>query len=327
MLDSRSYTSQEVFDRELERIFERSWIAVGSAAQVQSPGDYFTAFVGNEPLLIVRTDDGVSAHINVCRHRGTLLCKGAGHIDGRIVCPNHGWTYDLNGALVVAPETEVPAGIRLVSIRAELWGPSVFVSFDPHGPPIETELGDLPANLARLDFAGLTHGHRSAYDVPANWKVLAENLTEAYHIPYVHPSLAGDLPPDGFVYDTPHGRWSVWEFRHPEGGERDERGLFYYRLFPNFHIIAAAHHVIVLSVLPRAVAETRLLVDILLEPGTDPGDLYAEFDAAVREDIEIVERMQTGLMSRHAAPGSLHRLETIVSELERQVSEALGEPA
>ncbi len=321
-----SYTSDPVFTAEMRRIFETSWIAVGATDRLAAPGDYFAVTVGNEPLLIVRGDDGaVHAHINVCRHRGTLLCKGDGSLDGRIVCPNHGWSYSLAGELTDAPLAAPPPDTRLFGIQAGEWGPSVFVNFDPGADPLSSAVGDLPANLARLDFSGFEHGCHLRYDVPANWKILAENLTEAYHIPFVHPSLAGDLPIDGFVYDEPVGPWSVWEFRHPEGGSADERGLFYYRLFPNFHIIAAAHHVISLAVVPRTVRKSELLVDILVEPGADPGDLYDEFDSAVREDIEIVERMQLGQMSRYVTTGSLHRLETMAGELQRRVADTLGE--
>src|SRR5271156_3490082 len=93
------YCSEDIYRLEQERIFHRSWLCAGRAAEIPKVGDYLTFSIAEQPLLLVRgVDQEIRAFSNVCLHRMMILAEGRGSIRS-IVCPYHAWTYDLNGRL------------------------------------------------------------------------------------------------------------------------------------------------------------------------------------------------------------------------------------
>ena len=102
-LPSRFYTSHEIFQEELERIFYSRWIYVACEADIPNPGDYATLKIGTRSFFLMRTESGeVRAFYNVCRHRGHELVAGEKGNCRRLICPYHNWTYNLEGKLIVA---------------------------------------------------------------------------------------------------------------------------------------------------------------------------------------------------------------------------------
>ncbi|WP_370207817.1 aromatic ring-hydroxylating oxygenase subunit alpha, partial [Pararhodobacter marinus] len=102
-LEQAFYTDADLYDLDLERIFYRDWLYAMPACSLPKPGSYVTHRVGAYSLIVVRGQDSVIRTFhNTCRHRGSILCKGAsGHVP-KLVCPYHQWTYDLTGKLVFA---------------------------------------------------------------------------------------------------------------------------------------------------------------------------------------------------------------------------------
>jgi phenylpropionate dioxygenase-like ring-hydroxylating dioxygenase large terminal subunit len=97
------YSSPEWFEAEMRGIFLREWNCIGRVEQVKNPGDYFTVDIGGELVSVIRNEKNeLRAVLPVCRHRAATLLKGAGSCRA-IVCPYHGWTYDLSGRLVARP--------------------------------------------------------------------------------------------------------------------------------------------------------------------------------------------------------------------------------
>src|SRR6204780_1793753 len=147
-LPSHLYADAATWAAEKEKIFARTWQVVGHASQVENPGDYFTAELIGEPLLIVRGSDGrLRGFYNVCRHRAGPPAEGCG---SRKVfrCGYHGWTYGLDGALISATELEGVEGFRpedfaLAPVRAEEWFGFIFVNLDNGAPPLGESLGEL----------------------------------------------------------------------------------------------------------------------------------------------------------------------------------------
>src|SRR5215210_1998894 len=126
------YTDPEVLRREQERIFRSAWQYVGHEGMVAEHGDQFPAEAGDVPVLVVRDGDETRAFLNVCRHRGSQLVDVRGS-SATIQCPYHAWTYGLDGSLLAAPRAERepqfdPAGLSLVELRLERWGPLLFVN-------------------------------------------------------------------------------------------------------------------------------------------------------------------------------------------------------
>jgi glycine betaine catabolism A len=226
-LPRASYVEEAEFAREREALLFGAWFCVGRAESVPQPGQYLTAAVAGESLIVCRTRDGVlTAYYNLCRHRGSRLvapevCQPAagtgptGSFAGAIRCPYHGWTYALDGTLRAAPFLADlrPHRSRLSLHRVELaeWGGFVFVRLGPPpaesgaggapgpaaaaGPTLAKWLGQIPARMAAYPMAELRTGHRMLYDVAANWKVILENYNECYHCGPVHPELC-ELVPD-----------------------------------------------------------------------------------------------------------------------------------
>ena len=98
------YTSPEIFAQEKEKLFARQWLCVGRSSTFLKPGDFQLRAVADESLIMVRDRGGeLHAFFNVCRHRGTRLCRAAsGHLSETIQCPYHPWTYTLEGRLIGA---------------------------------------------------------------------------------------------------------------------------------------------------------------------------------------------------------------------------------
>jgi Rieske 2Fe-2S family protein len=223
-LERASYLSSDVFAEEKERIFCRQWSCVGREEEVPQPGDYLLLEVAGECILLVRTREGeLTAHYNVCRHRGSQLVLGvdpkprreqelvvSGRFTAGIKCPYHAWTYNLDGSLRTAPFLDEGTGFRkdqlsLHPVGVETWGGFVFVNLggsaarrlegSPDGPEaLATQLGAAPERLKRYPLAELRIGRRITYQVAANWKVILENYNECYHCVPVHPELCRVVP-------------------------------------------------------------------------------------------------------------------------------------
>ena len=177
------------------------------------PGRTSPPSVDDEPLLIARGRDGeLRAFYNVCRHRGTAVVEEPCGKAVRFQCPYHAWIYDLEGNLVRAKHTDDLDDFSferfgLVSVRMETWQGFVFVSLSPEAPPLVEWLGDLPPHLARFDFSGLRVAHTRDLRGRRNWKFIAENYSECYHCPGIHPQLNKLTPYDLGGDFAPTGPW------------------------------------------------------------------------------------------------------------------------
>ena len=185
------YQDEALYAFELERIWQGGWLFAGFTFEVKNPGDYLTFSVGGTSVLVMRDDAGdVRAFHNVCRHRGTLLCRAdAGHVRA-IVCPYHSWTYSRQGELVnchgmhegldksklgLRPlATEVVAGLIYVCLSAD---PPAFAPLRDEFAPAARPQGFEHAKIARM----------VEYDVEANWKLVWENNRECFHCQRCHP--------------------------------------------------------------------------------------------------------------------------------------------
>src|SRR4249920_1215726 len=109
------YCDAEVFQLEMERLWARAWIYVGHASQVPNPGDYFTADIGAQPVIMVRhTDGAIRVLMNRCAHKGTKVVGDlAGNAGKTFRCPYHAWTYRTDGSLINIPLREGYDGTQL----------------------------------------------------------------------------------------------------------------------------------------------------------------------------------------------------------------------
>lgn len=204
-LPGRVYQDPELWEEEKRRLFRPGWMAIGTAAQIPNPGDYFSVRVLDEPLMVVRDNDGtVRCYYNVCMHRAMCLVQGAGHAKS-FKCPYHAWTYDTDGQLIGAPEMDKTTGfdkknIKLTEVRVEVWLGFVFINFDGQAAPLAPTLREIeeeakPWNVADLD---VVYEHR--YRGDWNWKTMWENGIENYHTIAIHRNSAYDFIPSELTY-------------------------------------------------------------------------------------------------------------------------------
>ncbi len=195
-LEAPFYTSQEMYDLDLDVIFGRHWLFCATEAEIPEAGDYVTVDVGPNSVIIVRDDDeNVGAFRNVCRHRGSRLLDQACGSVGNIVCPYHQWTYRVDGTLAFA-ESQPPTfdrerfGLKPVHVRTV--GGLVFLCLADAPPSDFDEFSEFVEPYLRpYDLAHAKVAHRSDIVELGNWKLAMENNRECHHCDISHPELLG----------------------------------------------------------------------------------------------------------------------------------------
>jgi len=212
-LPSSWYTDPAILALERERIFKKSWQYVGRAEQLSQVGDYITGSAGEIPVVVVRNADGIEGFVNVCRHRRHEVMSGCGNAK-ILQCPYHAWTYDLSGCLKAAPRSDreedfCAEDFPLLSVKAALWGPLVFVNADTNAEPLSIYLGELPDIVARsgIDIQSLQFRRREEWRSDSNWKVMIENYLECYHCPVQHPGFSAVINVDPDTYTLRAYEW------------------------------------------------------------------------------------------------------------------------
>ena len=193
-LDAEFYSSTEIYERDLERIFMQCWLYAGHVSLIPQPGDYFLFEIGNESVIIVRSAQGdVNALVNVCRHRGSRVClKPCGNAK-TFVCGYHGWTYGLGGELRskrAMPDDFDRSAFGLKRIHVEVLCGLIFVSFDPNPSDFQAATGQLGGRLKPYGLDRTKVAERRRYQVHANWKLAVENFMECYHCAPAHREYA-----------------------------------------------------------------------------------------------------------------------------------------
>lgn len=188
------YTSEEWFEFEKRAVWDREWVCLGHHGSVPKPGDYFSINVNDDPLLVVRgKDNEVRVMSAVCQHRGYVLGEETGNA-GAFSCPFHGWSYDLKGQLLGAPEMEAHVSLKelrkthcLPTLRTEIWNGFIFVNFDGKAKPLAPRLKRLTKELAPHHIADMGATPFEHWrDNPWNYKFLQENAIEPHHTRYLH---------------------------------------------------------------------------------------------------------------------------------------------
>ena len=330
------YVSPEFAEAEQRHIFAQDWLCAGRADALKEPGDYLTMTISGEPVIILRDREGVLRGMsNVCRHRMSTLLEGRGNVRS-IVCPYHAWTYNLDGSLRGAPamtlnESFCKEALGLPAIRCEVWQGWIMVSLNPDAAAPAERLAEAAALIAPLDMTTYTETFRETFRWATNWKVLAENFMESYHLPVCHAGTIGGAS-DLNKMECPEGEeafnyhWIVKNdlvplaLAHPSNtvlqGD-DRRITWLLAIYPALLITLTPGYFWYLSLTPDGPGH----VNVLFGGGMSPewlADPQAETHlAAVRallddvnvEDKGCTEKVYRGLCSGMGTPGPLSHLE------------------
>jgi phenylpropionate dioxygenase-like ring-hydroxylating dioxygenase large terminal subunit len=339
------YSDPAVYALEQERIFRRAWQYVGRTGLVAEPGSFAGVRAGEVPVLLVRDREGVlRAFLNVCRHRGSILIEGEGTRE-TIQCPYHAWTYGLDGSLRRAPRSEQeadfdPAGLGLVPLAVDTWGPLVFVNPDPEAPPLAETLAELPELVASagIDLDALEHRLHVEYSLAANWKIAAENFLECYHCQVAHPGFAKLLDVSADAYRLEAGSLFSSQYgplRENGSGPYDARGEIkrgqFHFLWPNLklNIEPGPPNFSIGPLVPDGPERTVGFFDYFFAPGVSEEWLreFVAFDDQVgAEDRVLVERVHRGLRSGVLGAGRLMgESERLIAHFDGLVRDALSD--
>lgn len=330
------YTSQAFLNEELEHIFRKDWYCIGRADALAKPGDYATCDLAGQPIAVLRDKDGaLRAVSNVCLHRMSTLLHGRGNTRA-IVCPYHAWTYNLDGSLRGAPAMTLNQGFckedyTLPAIRCEEWLGWVFVTLNPDAAPVAETLHEVAAMVAGYDMTNYTEAFYEEHVWDTNWKVLAENFMESYHLPVCHAGTIGGLskleemvcPPGlpAFNYHTILKDDSLRiAMAHPSNDRLhgvERRTTFLLALYPSLLITLTPGYFWYLSLHPRGPGQVHIrfgggMSDDYKDDADAQqnfADLKALLDRVNVEDRGCTEKVFRGLSSGLAQPGHLSHLE------------------
>ncbi|MFT7245614.1 MAG: nitrite reductase/ring-hydroxylating ferredoxin subunit [Candidatus Azotimanducaceae bacterium] len=218
-LPAEQYTSEVVFEREVERIFRKEWFPVARADQLQTVGDYLVHDFFGDEIIVVRDQTGhLNAFSNICLHRGCPILAGAGNLNGtHISCPYHKWAYELDGRLRGAPlmgqaEGFVAGSNQLEMLGLEEWQGWVFLNTDSEAKPLAPRLAELDEKLSDYGFADLRHVKTLSFSSPWNWKIMVENFMESYHHMGAHlETLNQAFPAQGTYGEKVQGNYLLLE--------------------------------------------------------------------------------------------------------------------
>lgn len=256
-----SYHSKALFGLERDRVFMTHWQFVGHECDVPDPGDWLTFDILGERAMIMRGKDGVvRAFHNLCRHRGARVVDGEkGHCKGAIVCPFHGWVYNLDGSLRGAAQPTSFGEMKreefgLKPIEMETFHGFIFIRFAP-GPqaPLAELLAPLDADFTAYEVKSVLPVTVPGWstDLPVNWKSVRDVDNEGYHVPLAHPGLQdlygrtyvdrymerGLSMSIGWFGDVPSKGWSVRQYNkvsqpRPDLPQHLQKAWVYYGVFP-----------------------------------------------------------------------------------------------
>ncbi len=317
------YVDARIAELEARTVFSKTWQMVGRVEQVQKSGQFVTANVAGEPVVVVRGNDGVlRAFFNVCRHHAAAVVTEPCGQTSILHCPYHGWNYGLDGSLKGMPEFDGVKNFErqqngLVPVKAETWEKFVFVNLDAQALSLAEFLGGLVKRVAPLGVGKLHHFDRRVYDIHCNWKVFVDNyLDGGYHVPHLHKGLNSVLDYKQYTieiqdrYCLQSSPMVTSEQDAATGATRTGDRAWYFWQYPNLMINCYEGYMDTNLVLPIDVDRCRVIFDFYFGDVSDARRAYNQQSVAVGarvqdEDLGICEAVQRGLKSRAYRAGRL----------------------
>ena len=345
------YTSPEFLEREIKDIFARDWVTIGRASALSKPGDYLTYELAGQPIFVIRDGDGrLRAMSNVCLHRMSTLLEGSGN-KRSIVCPYHAWTYNLDGTLRAAPAMTLNTDFckesyKLPQIRCEEWLGWIMVTLNADAPPVSEQLAEVQALIDDYGMENYIETFRETHIWNTNWKILAENFMESYHLPVCHAGTIGGLskleemvcPPGlpAFNYHTIlKDNTLKIALAHPSNtrmqGDR-RRTTFLLAVYPSMLVTLTPGYFWYLSLHPHGAGQVHIVFGGGMAPEfVNSDEAQAHFaqlktllDKVNVEDRGCTEKVYRGASAGAARAGHLSHLERPNYDFAQYLAERVG---
>ena len=214
------YIDQAFFELENEKLWTHTWQMACRLEEIPAVGDFVEYSVAEYSVVVVRTGpEEIKAFQNACRHRATQLATGCGTFEGgKIVCPFHGWRWNLDGSPLLPlygqdgfePRCVQEADLGLLECQVGTWANCVFINMDRSAPPLLDALDPMPGLLDPLNVDKMYVYWWRGARMKANWKIAMEAFMESWHVAQTHPQLTMGVghryPPDrNAEYSQPNG--------------------------------------------------------------------------------------------------------------------------
>lgn len=339
-----AFLSQELYDAEITRLFKYHWQYYGHVSELPNPGDYVAREIIGEQVIVIRQKSGeIGAFLNVCRHRGAMLCPAETGNTKRLTCPYHAWTFKLDGSLIAASAAGVDDSVDLSQyglwrVHFEVWRGFIFVALGDEAPaPIGPNLDEVIPLAPKMGFENMKQIAVTEYIQPCNWKLAVENFQECYHCGPVHTMLntsldvewvyglqgdypgmryneSGHKPRNGQVSFTPDGNYVCKKLFGDYGnGEVPHEG-FYAGMVTNPDCVAIlfqADYGVVQDFIPWGIDKTKFTTrwfvnaDAVGGVDYDVDEVTEIWHVTNLEDKAILAGVQKGVSSRQYRPGPL----------------------
>lgn len=315
------YSSPEFLALEQEHIFAKEWICAGRADALAKPGDYLTMEIADQPIFVVHDRNGdIRAWSNVCLHRMSILLEGRGN-KSVITCPYHAWSYGLDGQLRNAPYMDDSKAFNkkdycLPSVRCELFDGWIYVTLNPDIESAAERFAPVRDIVTgRYQFENYQETFREEHVWDTNWKVLAENFMESYHLFQLHGPTIGkqskveemNMPPGGATFNyhwiTKDSKFAL-ATAHPdctylEGEWRRTTALI--TLYPGHMITLTPGYFWYLVLQPQGANQVKILYGGGMAPDFINDPRGAEHVAKAKEILDAVneeDRIGTAMVHR-----------------------------
>ncbi|MGX8014202.1 aromatic ring-hydroxylating oxygenase subunit alpha (plasmid) [Mesorhizobium sp. ORM8.1] len=327
------YSSDEIYQLEIELIFKKEWIHVGRVEELAKPGDYLTVEIVGEPIIVTRDRKGdLNAFYNMCAHRGVAVAEGVGNTRA-FLCPYHGWVYDLQGKLKGAAGMEKSkdfdaSNCRLRPVRVDTWRGNILVCLSNETAPLSDLIAPFEEEFGILQMDRCKIGSKFVVDLECNWKFVHENLMDFYHVNILHAKSFGS----NFTWNDDN-----WRLR-PRGGnsmsyeaaptapgakrlypkmpwleDKDDAFSVSGYMWPNFSVFGRIDSNRVLVAMPLGPKRCRFTVyslfpeDFFQLPDIDESFRITEdfLKIIFDEDRSMVGSMQRAMRSPTYVPGSM----------------------
>ena len=327
------YHSPALLELEIEEVFKTHWQIACHVSDIPDPGNFLTFDLCGERAIILRADDGtVRAFHNICRHRGSrLVARDRGTCPNALVCPFHGWVYNLDGSLRGAARPESFPGMDkskfgLQTVEHEVWNGFVFVRFQPGQQP---DVHTLLAPVAEEAAAYRMEGHVPVANIwtgtsPVNWKSVRDVDNEGYHVAMAHPALQdlygstyidepyvnGVSRSEGRYTPSPGRRWAVRNYKKfskpaPHLPEHLHWSWNYYGIFPNAVIATTPETILFYQEFPSSVGSSLLRSGIYRNPDEDRQQRAARYLASRIDRETVDEDIQLTIWSNEAMASNM----------------------